>query len=992
MLRRAVIHVQGKRLGMRRWHAGGVISRRVSPVFVGRETEIETLVAALDEAAGGIPGTVLVGGEAGGGKSRLVAEFTAPVRDRALVVDGGCVDLGAAGLPFAPFTAALRHLVRELGAGEVTGLLPGGNAGELAGLVPELGSPPAGGDPEMARGRLFGLLLVLLERLAARQPVVLVIEDLHWADRSTGELLAYLLRNLRQVAVLVVVTFRSDELGQAGPVRRLLAEFGRLDGVTRLELERLSRGQVTAQLAGILGRQPDPAVAAAVYERGGGIPLLAEVLLNADGTVSPGLPGPARDLLLGAVTELPADCQRVLRTAAVGGARVEHRLLAVVTGQEDTALDDELRPAVAAGVLVAGQAGYAFRHELFREAVLWDLLPGERAAAHRAFAVALRGDPSLGREYLPSVPLALHWHGAGEGERALRAAWAAAAEAGAAFAYAEQLQMLELVLDLWERVPGATRQAGTDRAGVMEIAAEAARLAGEPERGLPLAEAAVGSLDVDRDAERLASLLRLRAALRQQLLLPGQLDDLQTALRLAAGPTRVRAQVLGQLIRVLRLQDRDDEARVLAGELQNLASQLGDEAFGVEAQIRLAHVGRQAGREVIPDLEEAAATAQRIGSGPLELLARVEITNGLQAHGLYEAAIQAGRADLARARQLGLARYVTAPVAANLAESLTSAGRWDEALDVIEESLAQDLAPFGREHLLVCRGEIAAARGEVEIATRTVAQLRALPAAEAETQRALPLTRLDIQARLGQGDLDGAVAAAGTVPSARGRDPRYLWPLLADAMRACADAAVTGPAGRAGSLAALHDALAQVAADTTQPGPVERAHAAAFAAEASRADSQPDLAAWDTAVSAWEAIEQPYPLASALLRAADLATPQGDGDGAAARLTRAAELAARLGAQPLLQQITRLARRARIDIPPAAGRAGPVAPFGLTAREMEVLRLVAAGRSNQQIAGELFISPKTASVHVSNILGKLGVASRVEAAATAHRLHLLDQG
>ena len=112
----------------------------------------------------------------------------------------------------------------------------------------------------------------------------------------------------------------------------------------------------------------------------------------------------------------------------------------------------------------------------------------------------------------------------------------------------------------------------------------------------------------------------------------------------------------------------------------------------------------------------------------------------------------------------------------------------------------------------------------------------------------------------------------------------------------------------------------------------------------------------------------------------------------AARLPKAAELAARLGARPLLQQITRLARRARIELPPAAGQAGPVAPFGLTAREMEVLRLVAAGRSNQQIAGELFISPKTASVHVSNILGKLGVVSRVEAAAAAHRLHLLDLG
>ena len=287
------------------WHAGVVTSRRVSPVLVGREAEIETMMGALDELAGGTPGTVLLGAEAGGGKSRLVAEFTGRVRDRALVLAGGCVDLGAAGLPFAPFTAALRALVRELGSGEVTGLLSGGTAGELAGLVPELGSPPAGGDPQMARGRLFGLLLVLLEQLAARQPLVLVIEDLHWADRSTGELLAFLVRNLRQAAVLLVVTFRSDELSQAGPVRRLLAELGRLDGVTRLELGRLSRSEVAAQVAGMLGRPPDPAVAAAVYERGGGNPLLTEVLLNADGTVTPGLPAPARDLLLGAVSDLP---------------------------------------------------------------------------------------------------------------------------------------------------------------------------------------------------------------------------------------------------------------------------------------------------------------------------------------------------------------------------------------------------------------------------------------------------------------------------------------------------------------------------------------------------------------------------------------------------------------------------------------------------------------------------------------------------------------
>ena len=349
-----------------------------------------------------------------------------------------------------------------------------------------------------------------------------------------------------------------------------------MDGVIRLELPRLSRGQVAAQLEGILGRPAEPTLASAVYQRGAGNPLFTEALLGADGTVTPGLPWSLRELLLSRVKELPVQAQQVLRSAAVGGSRIGHGLLAAVTGLGDAALDAALRPAVSAGVLVAGADGYAFRHELFREALQDDLLPGERVRAHRALAEALQANPLLSPGRLPSVLLAVHWHGAGEDERAVRAAWAAAADAAAASAYAEQLQMLELVLDLWERAPDAAGHVGMDRAGVMEAAAEAARLAGEPERGLPLVEAALGGLDEARDAQRAVSLLLLRAALRQQLLLPGQLDDLRTALRLATDPDPVRAQVLGQLIRALRLRDRDEEARPLATQLQALAERLGD--------------------------------------------------------------------------------------------------------------------------------------------------------------------------------------------------------------------------------------------------------------------------------------------------------------------------------------------------------------------------------------------------------------------------------
>lgn len=427
--------------------------------------------------------------------------------------------------------------------------------------------------------------------------------------------------------------------------------------------------------------------------------------------------------------ELPGQTQEVLRAEAVGGARIGHGLLTAATGLGDVALDAALRPAVSAGVMVAGADGYAFRHELFREAVLEDLLPGERAQAHRAFAQAMEAGPALGPGHLPPVQVALHWAGAGEHERALRAAWTAASEAGAAFAYAEQLQMLELVLELWDQGPNAARQVGADRAALMEVAAEAAWLAGEPNRGLPLLEAALSSLDETGDAERVASLLRLRAALRQQLLLPGQLDDLQAALRLATGATRARAQVLGRLIRALMLRDRDQEARSLARELHALSARLDDKRCRIEAKITQAQLGRHEAHDIIPDLADAAEAAGRIGSGYLELLARCEITNTLEGRGEHVAAARAGREDLARASQLGLSRYVTAPIAGNLAESLTSAARWDEALELADEAASLDPAPFERECLLVCRGQIAAARGDLETAAEMVRELRALPAA-----------------------------------------------------------------------------------------------------------------------------------------------------------------------------------------------------------------------------------------------------------------------
>ena len=609
---------------------------------------------------------------------------------------------------YAPFTAVLRQLVRDHGVAEVAALLGGRGTGELAGLLPEFGAPPADRDPDMARARLFELLLALLEALADRQPVVVVVEDVHWADRSTRDLLGFLARNLRHVSVLLVVTFRSDELHRTHPLRLLLAELDRINGVTRVELPHLSREQVEAQLGGILGYPPEPGVTNEVYERGGGVPLFTEALLNVDGTVSPGLPWSLRDLLLGAVKELPEQTQQVLRVATAGGAQVGHRLLAAVTGLDNAALAGALRPGVEANVIVADAGGYAFRHELIREAVQEDLLPAERIQAAAAFAQALDADPALSGDGMAVARLALYWRGADEYERALRAAWDAAASAGARFAFAEQLQMLEQVLELWHQVPGAAEHTGADHAGVIELTADAALWAGEPQRGLALVEAALGEVSEAGNPARRAALLLRRARLRRNQLLPGPVEDLQAALLLAQSPDRLRAEILGDLSGMLR--DHKQDAERAAEEMLALGARLGDQECRTDALISLAQLSARKGHNTVAALQDAREAARRIGSAPLEVRAYGAINDVLEGRGEHRLAIQAAQASLARARQLGLARFSTVSIAANLAESLTSAGRWDEAAEVLEEALGLDPAPRGRAHLLVLRGHDTAAR------------------------------------------------------------------------------------------------------------------------------------------------------------------------------------------------------------------------------------------------------------------------------------------
>src|SRR5215831_14749174 len=341
-------------------------ARMSSPVLVGRAEQLASLDAALGRAREGGPSTLLIGGEAGIGKTRLVSEFVATARQAdARVLAGGCMDLGADGLPFAPFAAVLRELVHDLGTDGVAALLPAHATRELARLLPEFGEADPATDPAVARARLFEQMLTLLERLAEAGPVVLIIEDAHWADRSTRDLVAFLVGSQQVIdRVLIVVTYRSDELHRTHPLRPLLAELSRLSWVERMELPRLGRLQADELAAHITGREPDP--------------LFVEELLCCDGGLSAELPESLRDLLLAGVQRLPEETQELLRAASAGGQRTGHALLAAVTGLAGDDLTPALRPAVAANVLRADEDGYAFRHALIGEAIYDDLLPGER--------------------------------------------------------------------------------------------------------------------------------------------------------------------------------------------------------------------------------------------------------------------------------------------------------------------------------------------------------------------------------------------------------------------------------------------------------------------------------------------------------------------------------------------------------------------------------------------------------------------------------------
>ncbi|MFF7973677.1 AAA family ATPase [Streptomyces sp. NPDC007905] len=1010
---------------------GTVETRSVSPVFVGRTGELDTLNDALARAAAGEPQALLLGGEAGVGKTRLVEEFaTAACRRASVVAVGGCVEIGADGLPFAPFSTALRALRDALP--EEFAAAVAGQEEELGRLLPELGEATSSRHDEQGTARLFELTARLLERVAVEHTVVLVLEDLHWADASTRHLLAYLFRTLRTGRLLVLATYRADDIHRRHPLRPLLAELDRLRTVRRLELARFTREEVARQIAGILATEPDPAQVDEIFERSDGNAFFVEELAVAacEGCRT-GLTDSLRDLLLVRVEALPESAQRVARIVAEGGCTVEHRLIAAVARLAEDDLIEALRAAVGANILTAAPDGdgYRFRHALVREAVADDLLPGERSRLNRRYAEALEADPTLVPADERVMRLASYWYHAHDPARALPAVLDASVVARRRHARTEQLRLLERAMELWDTVPEEIRAAlrpvdytdvyppsppdgragtpsGHDPAAtplryldLMAEAAVAGRFGGERERALKIIKRALQLLEDEPDPLRAAWFWVQRSRLVQALARGDGWQELATAQDLVRGlpPSEVHAEVLAEAAGWSMLHRPGPEAFAAAERAVEYARMVGAREIELHARLTLGGLMVDAGdiEAGLAEMSLVKEDALREGMRGVAGRAFVNLPSALQAVGRSREAVPLLREGTAFTRRFGL-RDAEAWVWGNLSDSLYSLGQWTEAADAAVNALrtGNNAKPQGSgalrlAHLALARGDLAEASRHLATAGARYGSHDPMP------QQSLRMARVTIGVAAEEGRILDARAELLTALEA-GFPPgthRYAWPLLLAAATAEADAR-TRPAAAAGRAEVL-DRLRETSGKLTTGAPLWQAHDRWIHAELFRAEGRDTAEVWSPVVAAFECLDRPYDLARVRYRLAQALLTQGgehERDRALELLRLAGAVAEHLGARPLAGAVARLAQRARLALAgsprPALTPADPAQALGLTSRERDVLRLVSAGRTNRQIAEELFISPKTASVHVSNILSKLGVSGRGEAAAVAHRLGL----
>ncbi|MHA6624448.1 helix-turn-helix transcriptional regulator [Pseudonocardia sichuanensis] len=1001
----------------------GVARLGVGIELVGRRHEVSALTAALDGAAAGTPAGLLMAGDAGVGKSRMVAEAAGRAAAAGFtVLVGRCLDTAESALPYLPFTEVVGTLAAThptLVAEHVAlrHLLPGGFT-----------RPDTTGERrDLGQLQVFDAVLSALQELGAAAPVLLVVEDLHWADRSSRDLLVFLLSRLRGQRLVVLATYRSDDLHRRHPLRPVLSELVRLPAVERIDLAPLEHHEALELVRRLAdGSLPEP-VLHGVARRSEGNAFFAEELVSAAGD---GLPHGLVEVLVARVEGLSPTTQRVLRIASVAGRRVSHARLAAVSGLPVDELEQALREAVAHHVLVAAHdepAGtddaYAFRHALLREAIYHELLPGERSRLHAAYAALLAVPGGTGPRGVAepghAAELAHHAMAGHDLPLALAASVQASSEAADREAPAEVLLHAERALELWSAVPDAEGVAGIGEARLTRWAAWGASSTGDPDRGIALGRRALELVDEHQDPG-LSSAIGRRYALRL-LDLAGHEQEALAAARhavelIAHEPASVeQAWAHAVLARVLAKFDHFAEAVAEAETALRVARQVpvdpdGDaHAATADALVTLAVCTEYGGdperaREL---LAEAKPLARRSGDLAVELRAFYAVGISLLDEGrLAEAAAEfaAGgeRADAtgttwsAYGLELRVAHVITRYMR----------GEWDTAeaaAEIAGESVSATVAfRLAAAGLLTTVG-----RGRFAAAQRRLAELR--ESAPVDEQVITLVGQAGAEAALWQGRPDEAArcvreAVAGLNTGAYSDLAPHLGRLMLGALGAAAhaDMAAAGlqPHDEAVAAATEMVRVAEEAAERGLPragrlGPEGRAWLTCARAELTRLVG-PDPAAWREVVSAFAyetggAATPGYRQAYALWRGAEAALATGERAQVAPDLRRARAAARALGAAPLAEAVHGLAERAGValdDAPPAA-RPEPAGPHPLTPRERSVLVLVARGLTNRQAGVELFISEKTVSVHLSRVMAKLGASSRTEAVSIAYDRGLL---
>jgi DNA-binding CsgD family transcriptional regulator/tetratricopeptide (TPR) repeat protein len=981
--------------------------RRVSsPRFVGRSEELAVLDAMLERAAAGAGGAVLVEGEAGIGKSRLMARLEAQADAAGVrVLIAECLQLAEGELAFAPIVSALRSVVEHA---ELLDSLDPTLRSAIVALWPAAG--PSDARPG-EREQLFEGVYRMLARLAARTPVLLIVEDVHWIDPSSRDLLSFLVHNARRDPIVLVATYRSDELHRAHPLRPFLAELERSGRAERLELGGLSHAEVAEQIAAITGRLPDPASVAEIFARSEGNPFYVEELLGAEGAGggASGLPSSLREALLLRLLRFSAYAREVLSAAAVIGRSIDHRLLAgVVRGTEDELLA-VLRDAAEHHILVTARSGlaYRFRHALLREAIYEDTLPGERLRLHRAIAQALTQRPELaGEDLTASAELAHHWYAARELPAALAASVQAATEAAAVHAHPEALRHLQRALKLWDEVPTASELTGTDQFGLLLRTADMSEHAGNDKLSVDLTLRARTLVD-DRVEPVRAGVAETEIG--RALFNAGRADDalehLAEAVRLVPErpPSVERARALAAYGRLLMLNGLFSKALGVLEEALVLAGRL--EARGVEAsalnticlvynQLGEWHRAILAGRrglELAVELEDGAEMLRGYING----------SQVIDNAGHIEEALALGLEGVATGDRLGLDRAAGDQLRSQAAWRLIRLGRFAEAEDVIRPALEGATVAFNIGGTRSTAGYLAGVRGEFDHADELLEPAWELMQHSGSFQQIGLAMGWRIALRLWRDENEGArqLAREGVerVSAAEGQLV-YTGELYWLAARAEAEMAELARArgqpsqADAGAAATVVESLCAAIGNSPGDGapPAALAYELLARAELARAHGDRDARPWRAAAEPFAALGHGYHSAYALMRAAEASALAGSPAREVADPLRAAHAAAlELGVVPFRAEVEELARRTGIglDLRHRSG-SGLSEELGLTEREIEVLRLVAEGRSNREIARELFITSKTASAHVSHILMKLGVANRAAAAAAAHRLGL----